>query len=46
MEPDKKDNAIYRCIDCNQEFKDETPVQDDELIDYQKFNDKFWKRNI
>lgn len=41
MEQDSKDKSLYTCSECNQQFKDESPAQDDELIDYQKFPDKF-----
>ncbi len=41
MESSKKDKTILSCAACKQEFKDPNPQQDDELLDYQKFDDKF-----
>ena len=40
MVQDLKDKELMRCKECNQTCKVE-PSHDDELIDFQRFDDKF-----
>ncbi|MBI2546330.1 hypothetical protein HYV81_04065 [Candidatus Woesearchaeota archaeon] len=41
MEEERKDKLVLNCKACNKQTKLDNPVIDDELLDYQKFPDKF-----